>query len=298
MSPRPSSSATSIHYAANSPIASQSHSFANSPARTLFSFEKESMPSYAISLSKSPGLSTPTSHPRPAEDSYYPVSTPPALSYAPSPTSISTIRTAPVVPSSYCLPQRIPKSGSYSDMSFSEQLINLLTPECQVIDMFHALPDWHVTQEISIPMSYIRAQISNLGPDMYMDHASASHYIRVSNMCTPHFDRLLYPVHDVVLLAQCAKLPFVAIPQNQKGSKPTLVIPNLPHLSSFSHLLRWLYTNDEHDLYNDLAEATEEEGSEFLRGFAENVSFLGIVSSELIGVVRAVLEGNDSSDSE
>ena len=69
-----------------------------------------------------------------------------------------------------------------------------------------------------------------------------------------------------------------------------VIIEGLPHLESFGTLLRWLYTNDEEEVYQALA-GMEDGG---LYGFAMNCRFWGVVDVRIRGVMRALLSGDSA----
>src|SRR5208282_4572918 len=97
------------------------------------------------------------------------------------------------------------------------------------------------------------------------------------------------PIHDLVLVAQCLEIQRLVTPQSNspknKKSKPSLFFDNVPDLDSFRILLKWLYTNDEDELYETLRDSFQ-----LLFGFAMNCKYWGIIDFRVTGLIRTLLE--------
>jgi hypothetical protein len=69
-----------------------------------------------------------------------------------------------------------------------------------------------------------------------------------------------------------------------EGGRKTFLVEGIPHMESFGTLLRWLYTNDEDELFETLKQM--EEGA--LYGFAMNCRFWGVIDVRIRGVMHAL----------
>lgn len=175
--------------------------------------------------------------------------------------------------------------------SMLETVLAIMQPTAEMLAYSNSFTHIQISNQVSaIPISYIRERIPQFYRHLYLDEQSATHSLQLTSI---NQETLVMPAHDLVLVAQCLAIRNVSsFAQIIPGmAKPALVIHNVPHLQSFNILFRWLYSNDQDELYESLA-ASRANGSAMIFGFAQNCKFWGAIDPRITGVIRALLETN------
>lgn len=170
-----------------------------------------------------------------------------------------------------------------------DTVLAIMQPTAEMVEYSNNFTHIQVsTQASAVPISYIREKIPQFYRPLYLNEQSATHILQLTSI---NQETSIMAAHDLVLLAQCLAIRNVASFQQiiPGMAKPALVIQNVPHLQSFSVLFRWLYTNDQDELYESLA-ASRVNGPEMIFGFAQNCKFWGALDPRIVGVLRALLE--------
>jgi len=181
---------------------------------------------------------------------------------------------------------------AFTNEDFRKVVMTMLEPSAEIKRRAREFTHL-IVSGVPVPLTYIRTKIPEYYDQYFLDEGSATQHLHLK---TATHGMQVVPVHNLVLDAQCLQWrhvikPAVATSSEQK-TKGAVVIEGLPHLESFGVLLRWLYTNDEDELYQELA-GMEEGG---LYGFAMNCRFWGVVDIRIRGVVLALLRGDTFAD--
>ena len=182
------------------------------------------------------------------------------------------------------------------DTEFAAMLLSMMKPEAEVLKYAQAFTYLKISG-VMVPMTYVRTKIAPCFRDYYLDARSATHTLRLTSTNRQPF---FLPVHDIVLVTQCLRVHKLARLQTNHRKllkvKPVLHVEGVPHIDSFWILLKWLYSNDEDELYEALEQSCLE-GNEMLFGFVENCRFWGVIDSRVFGVVKALVEEKFGADS-
>ena len=145
-----------------------------------------------------------------------------------------------------------------------------------------------IPPDTTVPLTYLRLKIPVYYSDLFLNEKSATHTLHLTNLRN---ETAVMPVHDLVIVTQCLNIRQIITLQTPKTrkAKPSLHVSNVPDLDSFGILLKWLYTNDEDELYEILS-TSQLDRRDLLCGFALNCRFWGIVDSRVCAVIRALLE--------
>jgi hypothetical protein len=168
---------------------------------------------------------------------------------------------------------------------FASTILSILEPTAEVCQYAFNFTHIQVSSEIAVPLTYIRNKIPANYRKQFLNEKTATHYLHLTSIVD---ETAVIPIHDLVLVAQCMELRrrvTSASPKHQKFQH-SLFVENVPDLNSFGILLKWLYTNDEHKLY----ELLKESSLELILGFAMNCNFWGIIDGRVIAVVRTLLQ--------
>jgi hypothetical protein len=183
--------------------------------------------------------------------------------------------------------------GSYSgesDEKFARMLLTMMEPEDDVLEYARTFTHLSMFSEGSIPLTYVRTKIPFCYQNVFLDEYSATHLLQLTST---DGQSLVIPVHDIVLVAQCLRIStLVTLETNhrKKGNvKPVFMVKDVPHLDSFWILLKWLYSNDEDELYDSLEKRCFD-GDEMLFGFVQNCRFWGVIDLRVFAVLRAFVE--------
>jgi hypothetical protein len=185
--------------------------------------------------------------------------------------------------------------GSYfiageGDDKFARMLLTRMEPEDDVLEYARTFTHLAMFSEGSIPLTYVRTKIPFCYQNFFLDEYSATHFLQLTST---DGQSLVIPVHDIVLVVQCLRIStLVTLETNhrKKGDvKPVFMVNDVPHLDSFWILLKWLYSNDEDELYDSL-ERLCLDGDEMLFGFVQNCRFWGVVDLRVFAVSRAFVE--------
>jgi len=175
--------------------------------------------------------------------------------------------------------------------SMLDTVLAIMQPTAEMVEYSNNFTHIQVsTQASAVPISYIREKIPQFYRPLYLNEQSATHMLQLTSI---NQETAMMPAHDLVLVAQCLAIRNVASFQQiiPGMAKPALVIQNVPHLQSFGLLFRWLYTNDQDELYESLA-ASRVNGPETIFGFAQNCKFWGALDPRILGVLRGLLEAS------
>lgn len=181
------------------------------------------------------------------------------------------------------------------DDAFSNLVLSTMIPSANVFEYSRRFTHVTIAPKVTVPLTYVRAKIPDFYADFFLNEDTATHILHMTSLTG---ESASMPIHDLVLVAQCLEIwrlvtlvPSAPKPDGTEG-KPGLFVENVPHLEAFGVLLRWLYTNDEDELYETLEKPQMLNRDELLLGFAQNCQFWGVIDTRVLGVVRAILEGN------
>ena len=180
--------------------------------------------------------------------------------------------------------------AAFTDDDFRTVIMTMLVPSGEVER--RAREFTHLTiSGVPVPLAYIRAKLPEHYAQYFLDEESATHHLHLK---TATHGTQVVPAHNLVLDAQCLNWRHVIKSPDPTATREIMskavIIEGLPHLESFGTLLRWLYTNDEEEVYQALA-GMEDGG---LYGFAMNCRFWGVVDVRIRGVMRALLSGDSA----
>jgi hypothetical protein len=167
-------------------------------------------------------------------------------------------------------------SSAYSRHPFIEVLTSMMQPSDHVLERARKFTSLKLPPEQDVSIAYIQEKIKS-------EHFPATHLLQIINTKS---DTLDVPVIGIILLTQCMNFWEVVV---SSAERPVLSVKNVPDIPSFKVLLRWLYSNDEDELYKALSRGCDER---MLVGFIQNCKFWGIVDERVIAVVIAVVERN------
>jgi hypothetical protein len=170
---------------------------------------------------------------------------------------------------------------------FQAAILNVLLPSPGVQQRAREFHHLNIS-DVPVPLTYLRAKIPEFYAALFLDERDATHELHLQS--GTHVTQIV-PVHDLVLVAQCLELRRVIkpLPANEttvsgEGVRKAFLVEGIPHMDSFGTLLRWLYTNDEEELFEALKPM--EEGA--LYGFAMNCRFWGVIDARIRGVMQAL----------
>jgi hypothetical protein len=176
------------------------------------------------------------------------------------------------------------------ETTFAELVLSIIEPSRELIEYSRGFTHLTISSERNVPMPYIRAKIPMIYKDVYLDETTATHTLHLTSVNGMTAE---IPIHDLVLVAQCLETRrLVKLQSNrrkQENVKPVLFVENVPHLESFGILLRWLYSNNEDELYEGLRRSRDN-GDDIVLGFAQNCRFWGMIDARVLGVVRTIVE--------
>lgn len=178
----------------------------------------------------------------------------------------------------------LPEESDY--IRFIEIVVSIMNPSPDVLEL--ACNYTHLAlhpEDTPVPLTYVRDKIPIIYREYFLHETSATHILYITSV---NYGFVGVPVHDIVLAAHCLnfwKLVTIRVSRNVVNAVPVLV-ENVPHIRSFLVLLRWLYTNDE----DELVAALRIGGYKMLLGFAQNCRFWGVISSEVIEIVKKLME--------
>ena len=172
--------------------------------------------------------------------------------------------------------------------TLSSNVLLVMAPSDETLEQYRNFTHLKIPPETTVPLTYLRLKIPVFYRDLFLNEKSASHTLHLKNLRN---ETAVMPVHDLVLVVQCLNLQQILTLQTLKTrtAKPSLLISNVPDLDSFGILLKWLYTNDEDELYEILS-TSQLDKRELICGFALNCRFWGIVDSRVSAVIRALLD--------
>jgi len=203
---------------------------------------------------------------------------------------------APPTQTTYYYPGNPPATNTYvagpMQNSILDTVMAIMRPTAEMLAYSNTFTHIQISnQAAAVPISYIRERIPHFYRHLYLDEQTSTHSLQLHSI---NLQTLTMPAHDLVLTTQCLAIRNVASFQTTVPgmTKPALVIQNVPHLPSFGVLFRWLYANDQDELYEALAGARAGGGLETVFGFAQNCQFWGAIDPRITGVVRALLETN------
>ena len=181
----------------------------------------------------------------------------------------------------------VPENPAIQD-DFVSSMLLVMEPSGPTMERYRNFTHLKIPPESIVPLSYLRHKIPAYYSDLFLNERSATHNLHLTNLQN---DTAVMPIHDLVLVAQCHNIRQVITNQTPKkrGAKPSLHVANVPDLDSFGILLKWLYTNDEDELYEILS-TSQLDQRELLCGFALNCRFWGIVDARVTAVIRALLD--------
>lgn len=175
---------------------------------------------------------------------------------------------------------------TFSHHLFANMILSLLQPSPEILEYSYNFKHLTISSEVGVPLTYIRAKIPEIYQYFFLNEKTATHNLHLTSV---NHESTVLPIHDLVLIAQCFEVQdLVTLRSNSPGntkSKPSLFVENVPDLDSFRILLKWLYTNNEDELYEILRDSFH-----LLLGFAMNCKFWGIVDFRVTGVIRKLLE--------
>jgi hypothetical protein len=184
-----------------------------------------------------------------------------------------------------------PPNDVVRDSQFS-QIKDLAQPSPRTLALYRNFSHLHMHNEQRVPLAYIRHKIPQVYSNLFLDSTTSTHTLCVAPTVAMPEDLpslMSYPVHDLVLISQCMHIRSLARLLPKTSGNPVLILQNLPHLESFPLLLQWLYNNDSEELYHMLVKHKTHK-IEFLKGFVDNMRFLGIVNADLRIVVSRIAE--------
>ena len=186
--------------------------------------------------------------------------------------------TAQVPLQSHAIPATSPRHGP---LNFANLVLSTLRPDNETLIYANTFTHLTISHE-RIPLSYILDQIPQVYEGLYLHQQSSTHTLHLTDL---NGQNGTFPIHDLVLVAQCLRLPVI----EQTAVCQVISVENVPDVDSFGILLRWLYAHDERELYEMLRQAVGIGGSKLL-AFAQNCKFWGIVDERVVRVVRSILE--------
>ena len=171
---------------------------------------------------------------------------------------------------------------------FVSSVLLVMEPSEETTERHRNFTHLKIPPETTVPLTYLRLKIPTFYRNLFLNEKSATHTLHLTNLRN---EIAVMPVHDLVLVSQCLNIRQIITRQTTKTrkAKPALLVSSVPDLDSFGILLKWLYTNDEDELY-EIISTSQIEKRELLCGFALNCRFWGIVDSRVTGVIRALLE--------
>jgi hypothetical protein len=182
-----------------------------------------------------------------------------------------------------------PTNQTICENDYATTILSILEPTNEIMDLARAFTHLKFC-DISIPLPYIRSKIPAFYKNYFLNDKTATHDLHLSGTNNSAIGVL--PIHDLVLVAQCLTIRQIitsSSPKPSKKAKRALYVENVPDLNSFGILLRWLYSNDEDELY-EILQRSRLEDNNILMGFALNCRFWGVIDFRLIAVIRTLLE--------
>ena len=172
--------------------------------------------------------------------------------------------------------------------TMATSVLLIMEPSEDTLEQYRNFTHLKLPPETTVPLTYLRLKIPVYFRDLFLNEKSATHTLHLTNLQN---ETAVMPVHDLVIVTQCFNIGQIITFQTAKTrkEKPSLYVSNVPDLDSFGVLLKWLYTNDEDELYEILS-TSQLDQRELLCGFALNCRFWGIVDSRVCAVIRALLE--------
>ena len=175
---------------------------------------------------------------------------------------------------------------TFNHNQFASTILWILQPTPEVLEYSRHFTHITISSEIAVPLPYIRAQIPHMYEYFFLNEKTATHDLHLTSV---NHETAIIPIHDLVLVAQCLDIQHIVTLRSNspkgKKSKPSLFVENVPDLDSFRILLKWLYTNNEDELYETLGDSFQ-----LLFRFAMNCKFWGIIDFRVTGVIRTLLE--------
>jgi hypothetical protein len=212
-------------------------------------------------------------------------STFPTTEYTSLPT-ISYVNVDSLGTSCHASAQQSPTLGA---VDLRSMILSIIEPTTETLERARCLTHIKITSDVVVPLTYIRAKIPSHYQNFFLNETTATHDLHLTSISC---ETARLPVHDLVLIAQCLNIGHLAtlLPNSPKKRKErqSLYVGNVPDLNSFGILLKWLYTNDEDELY-EILRASCFGNNNLLVGFAMNCRFWGITDMRVAAVVRALL---------
>jgi len=166
-----------------------------------------------------------------------------------------------------------------NEVVFTNVLMWILTPSGDLTNRFKERRNITLDGNVPVPLPYIRDVIQQCSEFFYQFRPT--HILR---LITPAQEVGQFPVHDIVLEAQCFNLVFP--PRRDRRAAQVVVVKDVPDLESFRILLDWLYTNDVKKLSKRLI---EQGVRPTMVNFVLNCRFWGVVDARIQEVVWRIL---------
>jgi len=176
------------------------------------------------------------------------------------------------------LSQSDPNSAC-NEVVFTKVLMWILTPSGDLIKRVKERRNITLDGNVPVPLPYIRHVIQKCSEIFYQFPPT-----HILCLITPAQEVRQFPVHDVVLEAQCFNLVFP--PRRDRRAAQVVVVKDVLDLESFRILLAWLYTNDEKKLSKRLIEHGV---GRTMVNFVLNCRFWGVVDARIQEVVWRIL---------
>jgi hypothetical protein len=182
------------------------------------------------------------------------------------------------------------QNGVIGNIDLRSTVHSILEPTAETLERTRGFTHIKISSDAIVPLPYIRAKIPSYYQNFFLNETTATHDLYLTSI---NSETARLPVHDLVLVAQCMNISRLAtlLPngQKKKKEKDALHVEGVPDLNSFGILLKWLYTNNEDELY-EILKTSCLGNSDLVVGFAMNCRFWGIVDTRVAAVVRALLQ--------
>ena len=182
------------------------------------------------------------------------------------------------------------QTPAFGRTDLQSEVLSIIEPTAETLERARYFTHIKISSDAVVPLTYIRAKIPSHYQNFFLNEMTATHDLYLTSV-TGETARL--PIHDLVLIGQCTNIGHVTIllqyDQKKKKERDSLYVGNVPDLNSFGILLKWLYTNDEDELY-EMLKSSCLGNNVLLIGFAMNCRFWGIADMRVTAVVRALLQ--------
>jgi len=177
------------------------------------------------------------------------------------------------------------QSPTLNSIGWVDAILSLLEPSPEAFECSTSFTNLVINSQ-EVPFHYVRDKIPSVYRNLFLNGTNTTHTLHLTSVLQ---EKASMPIHDIVMITQCFEfLRIVGTERrrrNQRKRRPSLYVEGVPDLNSFGVLLKWLYTNDEEELFRMLSEARP---WDLIYGFAQNCKFWGVVDERISKVIQAV----------